>query len=112
MLKKITASVIGQRNISNIGFIGLGNMGGFMAKNLLKKGYKLIVYDINKKAIENVTGSKGSAKGATSIAEVVKNSELVITMLPMNQHVMSCYTDKDGIIEYVSFFFKINKNAK
>ncbi|XP_014205571.1 probable 3-hydroxyisobutyrate dehydrogenase, mitochondrial [Copidosoma floridanum] len=96
-LSVFTFKAVGQhRNISNVGFIGLGNMGAFMAKNLIKKGYKLTVYDINRTAIDNVTSA--GARGAESIAEVSRNSELVVTMLPMNQHVLSCYTDKDGII--------------
>ena len=75
-----------------------------MAKNLMKKGYKLTVYDINPKAIENVV--KAGATGAQNIAEVSKNSEVVVTMLPMNQHVLDSYTGENGIIRYVhSFFF-------
>jgi len=85
-----------KRHFSNVGFIGLGNMGGFMAKNLMKKGYKLTVYDINKKAVDNVVGA--GAKGAGSIAEVSANSEVVVTMLPMNQHVLESYTSENGII--------------
>ncbi|XP_058796018.1 3-hydroxyisobutyrate dehydrogenase, mitochondrial [Phymastichus coffea] len=85
-----------QREFSSVGFVGLGNMGAFMARNLIKKGYKLTVYDINKKAVEGVVSA--GAKGAQNVAEVSKNSEVVVTMLPMNQHVLDCYTGKDGII--------------
>ncbi|OXU25801.1 hypothetical protein TSAR_007964 [Trichomalopsis sarcophagae] len=91
-----TVRRVGQRDFSNVGFVGLGNMGGFMAKNLLKKGYKLTVFDINKTAIDNVVSA--GAKSAQSVAEVSQNSEVIVTMLPMNQHVLDTYTGKDGII--------------
>jgi 2-hydroxy-3-oxopropionate reductase len=80
-------------------------MGAFMAKNLIKKGYKLTVYDINKKAIDNVVSA--GAKGAESIAEVSKNSEVLVTMLPMNQHVLDCYTSETGIIRLLVDYFKV-----
>jgi 3-hydroxyisobutyrate dehydrogenase-like beta-hydroxyacid dehydrogenase len=38
-----------------IGFIGLGNMGAHMARNLIKKGHELIVFDVNKKAVNELT---------------------------------------------------------
>lgn len=85
------------RNFSNVGFIGLGNMGNFMAKNLIKKGYKLTVYDINQAATDKVV--QAGAKAAGNLTEVAKNSEVIVTMLPMNQHVLEAYTAKDGIIK-------------
>ena len=88
---------IGARNFSNVGFVGLGHMGNFMAKNLIKKGYKLTVYDINKAAIDKVVAAGGKAAG--NLSEVSKNSEVIVTMLPMNQHVLEAYTGKDGIIK-------------
>ena len=86
----------GRRDFSNVGFVGLGNMGGFMAKNLMKKGYKLTVFDISKPAVDNVVAA--GAKAAGNAAEVAKNSEVVVTMLPMNHHVLECYTGENGII--------------
>ena len=47
-----------------IGFIGLGIMGKPMAKNLLKAGYDLLVYDINKDAVKEVVGA-GARKRQT-----------------------------------------------
>jgi 3-hydroxyisobutyrate dehydrogenase len=75
----------------NIGFIGLGNMGGPMASNLMAKGHKLHVYDISAQA----TGALKS-KGANvygSIQEVAKNSEFVVTMLPNGDIVTDTYKD-------------------
>jgi 3-hydroxyisobutyrate dehydrogenase-like beta-hydroxyacid dehydrogenase len=37
-----------------IGFVGLGNMGAHMARNLIKKGHQLVVYDINKEAVDDL----------------------------------------------------------
>ncbi|XP_052841409.1 probable 3-hydroxyisobutyrate dehydrogenase, mitochondrial isoform X2 [Drosophila gunungcola] len=82
---------IQQRNFSQIGFIGLGNMGGHMASNLIRSGHKLNVYDISKKACSNL-----KALGATVYSrtpDLAKNSEIVITMLPNNSIVNASYEE-------------------
>ncbi|MHC4116439.1 MAG: NAD(P)-binding domain-containing protein, partial [Planctomycetota bacterium] len=66
--------------MEKIGFIGLGIMGNPMAKNLLKAGYSLTVYDIVPEKMEDVVAA-GAAAGASS-KDVAKKSEIVITMLP------------------------------
>ncbi|XP_055920381.1 probable 3-hydroxyisobutyrate dehydrogenase, mitochondrial [Eupeodes corollae] len=81
----------------NIGFIGLGNMGGHMSSNLIKNGHKLHVFDISKAACDAV-----KAKGATVYAdpsELAKKSDFVITMLPNNDIVYNTYNQitKDGV---------------
>ena len=43
-----------QTSVGSLGFIGLGNMGGHMARNLLKKGYKLVIYDVSKDAVNDL----------------------------------------------------------
>ena len=40
-----------QATQDTIGFVGLGNMGNHMARNLVKKGYKLVIYDVSKDAV-------------------------------------------------------------
>jgi 3-hydroxyisobutyrate dehydrogenase-like beta-hydroxyacid dehydrogenase len=50
------------------GFIGLGNMGHFMARNLMKKGHKLVVFDINSQIVNDLV--KGGATAASSPSEV------------------------------------------
>ena len=77
--------------MANIAFIGLGNMGGPMAANLVKAGHKVIAFDL-------VEASKNQAKsdGATiaeSAAAAVKGADTVITMLPAGKHVVSVWTD-------------------
>ncbi|XP_011312860.1 3-hydroxyisobutyrate dehydrogenase, mitochondrial isoform X1 [Fopius arisanus] len=90
----------GRRNFSSVGFIGLGNMGNSMAMNILKKGFKLTVFDINKSAMTNVIEAGG--KAAPNVSDVAKNSEIVITMLPANDHVWECYTGKNGLLSTVN----------
>jgi len=77
--------------MASIAFIGLGNMGGPMAANLVKADHKVIAFDL-------VEASKSQAKsdGATiadSAAAAVKGADTVITMLPAGKHVMSVWTD-------------------
>jgi len=63
-----------------VGFIGLGTMGGAMARNLLKKGHRLVVADVNPDAVAALTSAGASA--AATPGAVAQASEIVITMLP------------------------------
>lgn len=67
------------RQLPRIGFIGLGNMGGRMAKNLHSAGYPLIGYDIDTEKCEALAVIGASAGKDTT--EVVKNSDVVMTSL-------------------------------
>jgi len=74
--------------MATIAFIGLGNMGGPMARNLIKAGHTLRGFDMVAKNVE--------AAGATackSAAEAVKGAETVVTMLPAGPHVRSVYDE-------------------
>ena len=84
-----------------IGFIGLGNMGGPMVKNLIKNGHKLIINDIVKSLTEPLVALGAEAKN--SPAEVVKSSgvEIVITMLPASIHVKEVYLGENGILKNI-----------
>jgi len=82
--------------MQTIGFIGLGIMGKPMAKNLLNKGYKLIVYDINSEAVKELVNS--GAKEGRSSADVASQSEVIITMLPNSPDVEKVVLDPDGIL--------------
>lgn len=68
-----------------IGFVGLGIMGKPMAKNLIKAGYDLIVYDRNLQAVEEVAAA--GAQAAKSVVEVAAVSDVFFTMLPNSPHV-------------------------
>ena len=78
-----------------IGLIGLGIMGKPMAKNLLKAGYDLTVFDLNQAAVEEVVQSGG--KKALNSAELAQNSDVVLTMLPNSPHVKSVVLGEGGV---------------
>ncbi len=86
--------------MATIGFIGLGNMGGPMARNLLKAGHKLKAFDIVKANVEAVTSAGASA--AASAADAAQGAEIVITMLPAGEHVRSVYMGEGGVIAAAS----------
>jgi 2-hydroxy-3-oxopropionate reductase len=83
--------------MKKIGFIGLGIMGRPMAKNLIKAGYDLIVYDINKEAVKELV--EFGAKEGTSPQNIAENSEVIFTMLPNSPEVKEVVLGKDGVIE-------------
>jgi 3-hydroxyisobutyrate dehydrogenase len=85
--------------MATIGFIGLGNMGGPMAANLVKAGHSVTGYDLNLGALELL--AKAGGKTAASAAEAVNGAEVVITMLPAGQHVRDVYLHQGGVIEAV-----------
>jgi 2-hydroxy-3-oxopropionate reductase len=79
-----------------IGFIGLGIMGRPMAKNLIKAGYKLVVYDKFAKFDDLV--SLG-AEGAVSNKDAASRSDVIITMLPNSPHVKEAILGARGVAE-------------
>lgn len=83
--------------MKKVGFVGLGIMGKPMAKNLLKAGYELVVYDINQDAVQEVVAA--GAKSAVSAKEVASQVEVVITMLPNSPHVKAAVLGAAGVLE-------------
>jgi 3-hydroxyisobutyrate dehydrogenase len=77
--------------MANIAFIGLGNMGGPMAANLVKAGHKVTAFDLVE-ASRQQAKSDGAAV-AESAAGSVKGADVVITMLPAGKHVLSVWGD-------------------
>jgi len=84
-----------------IAFLGLGNMGAPMARNLLKAGHRLRVYDVSADAVRKLAGQAG-VEGATSAVDCVRGAEVVITMLPSSPHVRSCYGGEYGVLAGVA----------
>ncbi len=82
-----------------IGFIGLGAMGGPMAKNLIKDWYPLTVYDIVDSRMQPLL--EAGAVGASSCKEVAENADVIVTMLPSSPHVREAVLGKGGVIEGV-----------
>jgi 2-hydroxy-3-oxopropionate reductase len=80
-----------------VGFIGLGIMGRPMAKNLVKAGHKLVVFDFNKEAVADLV-SNGAAS-AESGKEVAAQCEVVITMVPNSPHVRAAVLGENGVAE-------------
>jgi 2-hydroxy-3-oxopropionate reductase len=80
-----------------IGFIGLGIMGKPMAKNLLKAGHELIVLDINKAAVEELTAL--GAESAETPSELASKTKTMITMLPNSPEVREVALGENGLIE-------------
>ncbi|CAL4094656.1 unnamed protein product [Meganyctiphanes norvegica] len=82
-----------------VGFIGLGNMGGPMAANLVNSGHSVVGYDINPEAIERLRDVGGHV--APTPADVAAECSRIVTMLPNSQHVKNCYSGDHGIFETV-----------
>jgi len=78
--------------MAKIAFIGLGNMGGPMAANLVKAQHQVFAFDLVAAALDAAV-DKGARKAA-SAAEAVKGAEVVVTMLPAGKHVREVY-EKD-----------------
>ena len=87
---------IEDRSLENtIGFIGLGIMGGAMARNLCRKGFDVHAFDIREDAVQKV-GEFG-ATACTSAREVAVESDFVITMLPNSEHVLDVMVNVDNV---------------
>lgn len=80
-----------------IGFIGLGIMGKPMARNLIKAGNQLVVYDINAAAVSEIV-DEGAEQGLSS-RDVASKTELIITMLPNSPEVKEVTLGTKGVIE-------------
>jgi 3-hydroxyisobutyrate dehydrogenase len=85
--------------MSRIAFIGLGNMGGPMAANLLKAGHTLHVFDLAADAIAQAV-SHGATATNTAI-EAVQAAEVVISMLPASRHVEGLYLGEGGLLPHI-----------
>lgn len=89
--------------MSQIAFIGLGNMGGPMAKNLLKAGHHLTVFDLSVAALKEF--EHDGAHIATSANDAVRNADIVISMLPASRHVEALYlgsdSNKAGLLSHI-----------
>ncbi len=80
-----------------IGFVGLGIMGRPMAKNLVKAGHEVTVFDFNEEAVKDLVSC--GAKAAVSGKELAGDVEVVITMVPNSPHVRAAVLGENGIAE-------------
>jgi 3-hydroxyisobutyrate dehydrogenase len=81
--------------MARVGFIGVGNMGSLMARNLIRAGHSLKVYDLSEEAVNFVIQS--GAKPASSVKDAAGGVDFVITMLPVGADVRKVFLG-DGII--------------
>ncbi|MBN1006090.1 3-hydroxyisobutyrate dehydrogenase [Amphritea pacifica] len=87
--------------MATIGFIGLGNMGGPMAINLLKAGHEVKAFDLSQAAVEHVVSEGGTA--VASAVEAATGADFVISMLPAGVHVQGLYlTGEAPLLDVVS----------
>ncbi|MCJ8296085.1 MAG: 3-hydroxyisobutyrate dehydrogenase [Colwellia sp.] len=86
--------------MANIAFIGLGNMGGPMAINLVKAGHQVCVFDLSAEAVAHVVEAGASTK--TSAIACVQGAQFVISMLPAGKHVDAVYlSESNGLINHI-----------
>ncbi|WPO89161.1 3-hydroxyisobutyrate dehydrogenase [Chryseobacterium sp. YR459] len=78
--------------MSNIAFIGLGNMGGPMAVNLIKKGHHVVGFDLSEEALKILVSEGGQAAESAVLAS--KDADVVISMLPSGKHVADLYSEE------------------
>jgi 3-hydroxyisobutyrate dehydrogenase len=90
----------GEGIMATIGFIGLGNMGGPMARNLIRAGHHLRVFDIVPKAVERAVAF--GAVPATDVPGTARHVEVLITMLPAGEQMREVYLAEDGVISSAS----------
>lgn len=80
--------------MSRIGFVGLGNMGAPMARNLLAAGHDVKIFDLVAQAMDGVPGGKRQTSAGACATDV----DIFISMLPAGRHVRDLYLGEDGVI--------------
>ena len=89
--------------MTRIAFIGIGNMGLPMVRNLLAAGHEVRAYDVSPEALAEAV--EAGASEASSLADAVTGADAVVTMLPEGRHVRAVYLGdggNDGIIGHAS----------
>ncbi len=83
--------------MAQVAFIGLGNMGGPMAINLVKAGHQVTAFDLSQAALAQVAAE--GAKVAESAKAAVVGADFIISMLPAGKHVAGLYQDVEDVIK-------------
>ena len=81
-----------------VAFIGLGAMGGPMAQNIIRKGTKVSVFDIENEKMDSAVKIGGTP--GSDIKNTIENAEIIITMLPSTENVKSVICDDNGILTF------------
>jgi 3-hydroxyisobutyrate dehydrogenase len=82
--------------MSTIAFIGVGNMGAPMARNLLKAQEQVRAFDLSPTALKPVVDA--GAKQAATVLAAVEGADIVLTMLPAGSHVRSVYLEEESVL--------------
>lgn len=83
-----------------IGFIGLGKMGSGLAKNLIRAGYDVLLFDINPQAVRKVSDVGGII--ADTPAEIGKEADVVFTSLPLPKHLLELLFTSDNLLRFMN----------
>jgi 3-hydroxyisobutyrate dehydrogenase-like beta-hydroxyacid dehydrogenase len=86
-------------NQSKLGFIGIGAMGLRMAGRLLKRGFRVTVFDRHAEKASALINSGGTV--ARSIAELASGADVVLSSLPSDEVVLSVYTGPEGVLKHI-----------
>ena len=86
--------------MATIGWIGLGNMGRPMTRNLVAAGHTVTGFDVVADAV--TAAAEDGITPAGSIAEAVAGADIVFTMLPKGEHARSVYLDEGGVLDSAS----------
>ena len=84
--------------MSKVGFIGLGIMGGPMAANLVAAGHEVTGYNRSQAKIDQLVAKGG--KAASTVAEAVRDAEVIFTMLPDSPDVEAVVLGEDGGVDF------------
>ena len=84
--------------MTQIGFIGLGNMGGGMAANLAKAGHDVRAFDLSPDAVASAV--KNGCKAAGSLEEAISGADVIVSMLPAGKHVRMVYAEAGGVFHF------------
>jgi len=90
----------GDSTVSTIAFIGLGIMGGPMAQRLVDAGHTVIGFNRSSGPVDRLVAAGG--KGAGSVAEAVRDADVIITMVPDSPDVEEVALGEDGIYAHAS----------
>ncbi|XP_056297172.1 3-hydroxyisobutyrate dehydrogenase a [Pseudoliparis swirei] len=100
--KHVDLAFVSTRSMASktpVGFVGLGNMGSPMAKNLLKNGYPVIATDVFPESCKQLQDM--GAQVVDSPGEVAEKADRILTMLPSSPNVIEVYTGPNGILKKV-----------
>lgn len=83
-----------------IGFIGAGLMGGPLARNLIRAGKSVLVFDLSKEAIDRTLAAGTTGKAAASVKDMA-DCDVVFTSLPLPQHVNGTMLGAEGVYSFL-----------